>query len=126
MEEGDRRCAVQKAEVPLEHWIEFFDDFTGAHRGWIVALDVMAEDLGAQQEVTGLPLVGITVDVKHQPQRLEIMVGGRTEAHLTRIIESPTRIWNSRDAIDVESDDGTVTLLRFMRVEHTDRLLLPR
>jgi len=116
---------VQKAEVPLERWVDFFDDFTGAHRGWIVALDVMAEDLGAQPEVTGLPLVGITVDVKHHPQRLEIMVGGRTEAHLTRIIESPTRIWNNRDAIDVESRDGTVTLLRFMKVEHTDRLLPP-
>ena len=116
---------MKRAEVPLERWIEFFDEFSGVHQGWIVALDVMAGDLGAQQEVTGLPLVGITVDVKHQPQRLEIMVGGRAEAHLTRVIESPTRIWNIRDAIDVESGDGTVTLLRFMKVEHTDRLLPP-
>ena len=117
---------MERTEVPLERWTDFFDQFSGEHQGWIVALDVMAGDLGAQQEVTGLPLVGITVDVKHQPQRLEIMVGGRTDAHVTRIIESPKRIWNIRDAIDVESGDGMVTLLRFMKVEHTDRLLPER
>ncbi|HJQ98565.1 MAG TPA: DUF5335 family protein [Candidatus Polarisedimenticolaceae bacterium] len=116
---------MERAEVPLDNWMQFFDDFTTAHRGWIVALDVMADSLGAQPEVTGLPLVGITVEEKDHQQHLEIMVGGRTDAHVTRIIDSPTRIWNSRDAIDVESDDGTVTLLRFMRVEHTDRLLAP-
>jgi uncharacterized protein DUF5335 len=116
---------VNTPEVPLERWAQFFDDFSGQHRGWMVLLDVRGQGMGVQQEVTGLPLVGITVDRKNHRQRLEIMVGGRTEAHVTRIIESPTRIWNTRDAIDVESDDGTVTLLRFMRVEHTDRLLAP-
>ena len=114
---------MNTGEVPLERWTQFFDDFSGHHRGWMVLLDVRGQDMGIQQEVTGLPLVGITVDRKNHRQRLEIMVGGRTAAHVTRIIESPTRIWNTRDAIDVESDDGTVTLLRFMKVEHTDRLL---
>ena len=123
--EGRSEVAVNTTEVPLERWAEFFDHFSGEHRGWMVLLDVRGQDMGSQAEVTGLPLVGITVDRKNHRQRLEIMVGGRTDAHVTRIIESPTRIWNTRDAIDVESDDGTVTLLRFMRVEHTDRLLAP-
>ena len=110
-------------EVALERWVDFFDEFSAVHQGWIASLDVMAQDLGAQPQVTGLPLVGITVDVKNH--RLEIMVGGRSDAHVTHVIASPARIWNSRDAIDVESRDGTVTLLRFMKVEHTDRLLAP-
>jgi hypothetical protein len=116
---------VTRREVPLERWAEFFDHFSGEHRGWMVLLDVRGQDMGSQAEVTGLPLVGITLDRKNHRQRLEIMVGGRPEAHVTRIIESPTRIWNTRDAIDVESGDGTMTLLRFMMVEHTDHLLTP-
>ena len=115
--------------VPQEQWIKFFDDFSKDHEGWIVSLDVLSPSLGAQEEVTGLPLVGITADVKGRSSRVELIVGGRPQAHVTRIIESPRRVWLKRpervghEAIDVESDDGTMTLMRFLHVEQVERLL---
>lgn len=120
---------MDTGEIARERWIRFFDDFSRNHEGWIVSLDVLAPSLGAQEEVAGLPLVGITADVKGRRSRVEIILGGRSDAHVTRIIESPKRVWvkvrerPGHEAIDVESDDGTMTLMRFLHVEQVDRLL---
>ena len=120
---------MDTGEIAPERWVGFFDDFSKDHEGWIVSLDVLAPSIGAQEEVAGLPLVGITADVKGRRSRIEIILGGRSEAHVTRIIESPKRVWvkvrerPGHEAIDVESDDGTMTLMRVLHVEQVERLL---
>lgn len=120
---------METGTIPREQWIKFFDDFSKDHEGWIVSLDVLSPSLGAQEEVAGLPLVGITADVKGRSSRVELIVGGRPHAHVTRIIESPKRVSvkarerPGHEAIDVESDDGTMTLMRFHHVEQVERLL---
>ena len=118
-------------EIPREEWIKFFDDFSKRHEGWIVKLEVMGQDLGDQEEASGLPLVGISADVKAGENRIEILVGGRPDANFTRIINSPKRVWYKQpkaaadEAIEVESDDGTKTLITFWHVtpEQTERQL---
>jgi hypothetical protein len=69
------------------------DDFSNRHEGWIVTLEVVGSGLGDQEEATRLPLVGISADVKDRENRLETMVGGRPDAHVTHIINTPTRVW---------------------------------
>jgi hypothetical protein len=118
-------------EIAREQWIRFFDDFSKQHQGWIVTLEVIGSDLGDQEESAGLPLIGISADLKDRENRIDIMLGGRPEAHVTRIINLPKRVWIkepeevAHEAIDVESEDGTTTLLRFWHVEpeQTERQL---
>ena len=87
------RTNMDLMEIPRERWIRFFDEFSKLHQGWIVTVEVLGSDLGDQEEANGLPLVGISADVKDRENRVEIMVGGRPDAHLTRIINNPKRIW---------------------------------
>src|SRR5262249_2348694 len=109
-------------EIPQAKWIKFFDDFSKQHEGWIVTMEVLSSDLGDQEEVNGLPLVGISADLKDRENRIEIIAGGRIDADVTRIIDSPKRIWFKQpevvgdEAIDVESEDGTKTLVTFKRI----------
>jgi len=109
-------------EIPREQWTRFFDDFSKQHQGWIVTVEVLSSEIGDQEEASGLPLVGISADLKARDSRIALMVGGRPDAHLTHIINTPKRVWFKRpdegahEAIEVESEDGTMTLVHFRRV----------
>jgi len=118
-------------EIPREQWVKFFDDFSRQHEGWVVVLEVLGSDLGDQEEATRLPLVGISADLKDGESRIEIIVGGRPDAHLTRIINAPQRVWlrqpeeEAHETIEVESEDGATTLVSFRHVppEEVERQL---
>jgi hypothetical protein len=53
---------------------------------------VFGYDIGDQEEVTRLPLVGISANLKDGENRIDIIVGGRLDAHLTRGIETPKHV----------------------------------
>ena len=118
-------------ELPREEWVKFFDDFSKQHERWIVTLEVLGSDLGDQEEANGLPLVGISADVKDRENRIVIMVGDDPDAHVERIIDKPKRVWikqaeeEAHEAVEVEDEDGTTTLVRFRHVlpEEGDRQL---
>jgi uncharacterized protein DUF5335 len=122
---------MQTREIPSEQWVRFFDDFSKNHEGWIVTLEVIGSDFGDQDEARRLPLVGVSADMKAHENRIEIIVGGRPDADVTRFIESPKHVWVKEpripgdEVIEVESDDGIKTLLNFhhVRPEETDRQL---
>lgn len=118
-------------EIPREQWISFFNNFSKQHEGWIVTVEVISTDLGDQEEATGLPLVGISADVKAGESRIEIIVGGRTDTGVTRIIEKPNHVWwkppqgVADEVVEIESGDGTMTLVSFQYIppEKTERQL---
>jgi hypothetical protein len=118
-------------EIPRERWVSFFDDFSKHHEGWIVTVEVIGADIGDQEEASGLPLIGVSADVKAREDRVVLTVGGRPDADVNRIIESPRRVWLkpplsvADEAIEVESEDGTTTLVTFQHIppEKTERQL---
>jgi Family of unknown function (DUF5335) len=122
---------MQTRDIPREQWIRFFDDFSKSHEGWIVTMEVLGADIGDQEEVNNLPLVGISADVKARENRVEIIVGGRPDVDLTRFIERPKHIWVKEprapgdEAMEIESEDGIKTILNFhcIRPEETERQL---
>jgi Family of unknown function (DUF5335) len=122
---------MQTRDIPREQWVRFFDDFSKNHEGWIVTLEVLGSDIGDQEEADRLPLVGISADLKAREDRLEIIVGGRPDADVTRFIERPKHVWVKEpripgdEAIEIESEDGIKTLLNFhhVRPEETERQL---
>ena len=113
---------MQTKEIPREQWLSFFDNFSKEHAGWIVTLEVLGSEIGDQEEANGLPLVGISADVKDRENQIEIVVGGRPDADVTRIINTPKRVWVKPpnvvgdEALEVESKDGITTLLTFHHV----------
>jgi hypothetical protein len=121
-------------EIPQEQWMKFFDDFSKRHQAWIVNWEVLGSDLGDQERTTRLPLVGISADVKGSRPRIDIIVGGRPDAHVTQIIDSPKRVWfkepeiPGHEAIGIEAEDGRVTLVTFRHVdaEQVERMLPPK
>lgn len=125
------RANPDTREIPREQWITFLNDFSKQHENWIITVEVIGSDIGDQEEVSGLPLVGISADLKAGENRIEIIAGGRPDAHVTRIINNPSRVWHKQpkgvadEAIDVESDDGTKTLVSFKYVppDETERQL---
>ena len=122
---------MQTREIPREQWVRYFDGFSKNHEGWIVTLEVLGPDLGDQEEASGLPLVGLSADVKARENRIEIIVGGKPDVDVTRFIESPKSVWVKEprtpgdETIEIESEDGIKTLLNFHRVrpEETERQL---
>jgi hypothetical protein len=122
---------MRTRDIPHEQWIRYFDDFSKNHEGWIVTLEVIGSDIGDQDEANGLPLVGISADVKARENRIDIMVGGKPDVDVTRFIERPKHVWIKEpkipgdEAIEVESEDGIITLLNFHHIppEITERQL---
>jgi Family of unknown function (DUF5335) len=122
---------MQTRDIPREQWIKFFDDFSRRHEGWIVTLEVLGSDIGDQEEANNLPLVGISADLKARENRIEIIVGGRPDADVTRFIERPKHVWVKEprlpgdEAMEIESEDGIKTILNFHRIrpEETERQL---
>jgi hypothetical protein len=118
---------MQTREIPPNQWRQFFDDFSKRHDGWIVDLEVVGREIGDQQEVNDLPLVGITADVKGSERRLEITAGKTTDSHVTHIIDRPRRVWVKQpgESIEIEAEDGTKTIVSFEQVapEQTERQL---
>ena len=47
-------------EIPRAEWNTFLDTFSRQHEGWLATLEVLAADIGAQEEARDLPLEGIS------------------------------------------------------------------
>jgi len=112
-------------EIPRAEWIKWLDTFSKQHEGWIATVEVLGAKIGDQEESGKLPLVGIGADVKDGESRIEITLGGRRDAHLTRIIDKAKRVWlkqpeePAHEAVAVESEDGTTTVVHFRHVPPT-------
>jgi hypothetical protein len=107
-------------EIPREEWTRFLDTFSRQHEGWLITLEVLAADIGAQKEASNLPLEGITAtSTDDESQSIAINLGKTPEDHVTHTITEPTRIWlgqtseGANAALEIESADEVKTLLRF-------------
>jgi hypothetical protein len=107
-------------EIPREEWSRFLDTFSRQHEGWLATLEILAADIGAQQEASDLPLEGITAtSMDDESQLIAINLGKTREDHVTHTITEPTRIWleqtsqGANAALEIESANEIKTLLRF-------------
>jgi hypothetical protein len=105
-------------EIPREAWMEQLNAFTIAHEGWLVSLDVLGGELGAQPEITNLPLLGVSADRINHDGTIAVSVARSAVEHFTHIIRGVARIYveqaddGSTAALLVESVDGTRTVLQ--------------
>jgi hypothetical protein len=111
-------------QIPPDEWVSFLDSFSRQHQGWLVTLEVIGPEIGAQTQASELPLEGISGSTK--PKTISISIGGGTSKHLTHTVSAPTQLWlrqtpqGADEALEIESTDGVKTLLRFRSAMPTE------
>lgn len=111
---------MKTREIPKEEWGKFFDNFSRRHEGWMVTLEILGAEIGAQVAEQELALNGIVDewdDIKGNA--IMIMVGAKPDAHVTHTIGNATQVSLEQTdggadvALAIKSADGTTALLRF-------------
>ena len=110
---------MRTIEIPCEAWVDRLNEFTTIHEGWLVSLDVLGPDIGAQPELHNLPLLGVSADRANHDGTVAVSAARSTTEHLTHFVHGVTRIYVEQTddgadvALQIESDDRTRTILRF-------------
>ena len=105
-------------EIPRDAWTRFFTRFSQDHETQFVAVEVMGRDIGAQVEGQSLLLSGIS-PADDNNESLALSFDSVNGEHLTHMVNKPTHVWVQRapdrtdEALEIESADGTRTLVRF-------------
>jgi hypothetical protein len=126
---------MKTREIPREEWNEFFDSFSRQHEGWLVTLEVLGHEIGAQVEEHDLSFGGIANewDEIHGNQ-IVIMLGSKPHDHISHSIDGPTHVFLEQTdegadvALSVRSGDGITALLRFRTAilpEMVDAIFVP-
>jgi len=110
---------MRTVEIPSEFWVPWADGFSLIHKGWLVSLDVLDPEIGAQPEIDNLPLIGVSAEGADHDRRISVSVGRSATEHFTHSIHDVTRLYVERTdegddaALEIESVDGARTVLRF-------------
>ena len=111
---------MKTREVPRAEWTTFFDNLSRRQEGWEVALEVFGPDIGDQIEERHLFLTGVTAEVADKAgkrDRIEIMIGGQPNHHLTHTITAPILVELQQtdlgldSAVRIKCADETTSLL---------------
>jgi hypothetical protein len=115
---------MQTHEIPDNKWIPFLNDLSKRHQGENVTVELIGRDVGDQTGAQDHALLGITVDPPTGSCKIEIMAGGpRGLANISHEIAHPIHVrLAQRDdgadaALEIESDNGPSTLVRFLSSE---------
>ena len=106
-------------EIPRDEWAEFFDIFSRQHEGWLVTVELLGAEIGAQVGAEEVALEGITADLKGGGEDvISIILGKRSSERATHNITQPTHVRieqaeNGADmALQIEAGGGVTTLVR--------------
>jgi hypothetical protein len=107
-------------EVDRTEWRSFFQSFSKAHQGQPVTVEVRGDaDQGARELASGMPLTGITADIRQEGQKqypqVEVILGEARPGHMTHIIATPLRVWrhseNEREVVQIVDAAGVTTTI---------------
>ncbi len=111
---------MQTKQIPKSEWPSFLTRFSRQHEGWLVKLEILHPDLGAQVQEIGLILEGLTGEWDETDAKtIMIMAGSKPDDHLTHSISNPTEVILEQTdqgadvALSIKSADGTTALLSF-------------
>jgi hypothetical protein len=109
--------------IERSKWADFIKEFNRRNDLRATRVEVVGADIGAQEEESLLPLTGLSLEEKGKDApRIEISLGGETakdERHLTHMVSRVRSIMSKmgadlrEDALLIEDEDGTKTILHF-------------
>jgi hypothetical protein len=112
-------------EIPRDGWNKFFTRFNHDHDMQLVAVEILGRDIGAQTEGRSLLLGGISAG-NETSDSLVMMFDTLDGEHVTHMVDKPVHVWlqrapdDSDEALQIESADGTKTLVRFPRAQTSE------
>lgn len=111
---------MKTKEIRKSEWPEFFDSFSRQHSGWLVTLEILGSDVGAQVEEHDLAFEGIVDEWDEvQGNQIVLMMGAKPDDHITHAISRPTEVSLEQTdegadaALAIKSADGITALVRF-------------
>ncbi len=105
-------------EIPRLEWSRRLDEFSRAHEGWPVSLDILADTIGAQREFCLFSLAGVTAEPK-EGGTISITAARPEGGFFTHTMQSPVHVFieetdaGDEAALEVESADGVKAILQF-------------
>lgn len=112
-----------KGEIARDKWKDFLDEFSKRNQLRPTRIEVIGQEIGAQEEEELLPFLGISFERKGTAAgSVEIILGGETAREpreLTHMILNVDRIVpitgisSLEDGLGIEDKDGVKTLLVF-------------
>ena len=113
---------MKTQEIDRSEAVAFFDSFSRRHEGWLTTVQIFGEDIGAQVGEQDLKLEGITADLSEDVDKIEIMLGGKADDHITHTIATPLKISLEQTdegadvALAIKTADERTTLISFRSV----------
>jgi Family of unknown function (DUF5335) len=111
---------MRTREILRNEWSEFFDSFSRKHQGWLVTLQILGSDIGAQVAERDLAFEGIVAECNDvQGDEIAIMIGAKSDGHITHSLNRPTQVSlelteeGADAALAIRSVDGSTALLQF-------------
>lgn len=113
--------------IKREQWTEFLNDFSKRHEERPARVEIVGEEVGAQEAGRHLPLAGVSYEPKgSEAGDVVITFAGETtadERHVSHRIDKAVRILPLIDdasaeekALEIEGSDGTKAILVFERL----------
>lgn len=108
------------SEIARCDWRRALDEFNAIHEGWLVSVQVLSPQIGAQPDIISLPLLGITLD--DTATGAIAIAAGTADNHIVHAIPAPTHVRLARvdhradAALEIEAADGTHTIVTFRSV----------
>jgi uncharacterized protein DUF5335 len=115
--EKARPLAVAASEIPRPDWSRFLDEFSRAHRGWLMTVEEESPE-GRRELVREVPLSGVSAALGGSRSDITIIAGPR-ETEWTHRIDFPAalRLKKTPDGaeagIEADSAGGMRTTIRF-------------
>ncbi|HKY26771.1 MAG TPA: DUF5335 family protein [Pyrinomonadaceae bacterium] len=107
-------------QIPKAEWPAFFDSFSRKHQGWLVNMQILGPNVGAQMQEEELALEGITDEWDEvEGNKIIIMTGAKPDDHITHSISRPTEVSLEQTdegadvALEIKAADGNTALLQF-------------
>lgn len=110
---------MKTLNIPRADWRTKLDEFSHAHEGWRVSLEVLEPDLGAQPEIDDLPLRGVTAELGKHDSTITIAAGSTGPDQITHVIHKTKDVRLEQNdsgadvALEIESSDHAKAILRF-------------
>lgn len=108
-------------EIPRAAWTAALNDFSRAHEGWLISVEVWTPEIGALPEIHNLPLVGVSADRDETDNAITISAGTSTDDHVSHVIHGAMSVTvehqshGEATALHIESAGGVKTSVGFRR-----------
>jgi hypothetical protein len=105
-------------EIPRDRWVEYLDGFSRQHEGWLVTVEVLGSEVGAQVEARELPLRGVVAEARGGGEDTITVILGAGEERVTHAVRraAHVRVEQTGSGADMtlqlEDSGGAATLVR--------------